>query len=106
MMPLELVLDRADNAREAGDGYLVSCPLQDHGRGQGDRNPSVSVALGEVSVDVGDPARGFRHPAGKALPRRLHGIGRGAGRRPHVSNGLTSIQAAGEERGRHQREQQ
>jgi hypothetical protein len=47
MMPLQLVLDRAGNARKAGDGYLVSCPLPDHGQGKGDRKPSVSVTEGD-----------------------------------------------------------
>ncbi len=47
MMPLELVLDRASIARKVGEGYLVSCPLPDHGQGKGDRNPSVSVTEGD-----------------------------------------------------------
>src|SRR5215218_8426414 len=47
MMPVEIVLGRASNARKAGDGWLVSCPCPDHGRGRGDRNPSVSVSEGD-----------------------------------------------------------
>lgn len=37
-------MERAQNGRKAGSGWLVSCPLPDHG--QGDRNPSVSVREG------------------------------------------------------------
>jgi len=46
MRPIEAVLERAEHAREAGTGWLVSCPLPDHGQGRGDRNPSVSVTEG------------------------------------------------------------
>ena len=46
MMPVDLVLERAKNARKTGSGWLVSCPLPDHGQGRGDRNPSVSVSEG------------------------------------------------------------
>src|SRR5215217_3577816 len=46
MRPLDLVVERAENTRKVGAGYLVSCPLPDHGRGRGDRNPSVSVTEG------------------------------------------------------------
>jgi hypothetical protein len=41
---LDLILERADNSRKAGDGWLVSCPLREHGKGGGDANPSVSLA--------------------------------------------------------------
>ena len=47
MRPVDKVLDRARGIREAGTGYLVSCPLADHGQGRGDRNPSVSVSEGD-----------------------------------------------------------
>ncbi len=43
MRPVDLVLERAANARKAGDGWLVSCPLPGHGKGNGDANPSVSL---------------------------------------------------------------
>ena len=46
MRPIEAVLERAEHAREAGTGWLVSCPLPDHGQGRSDRNPSVSVTEG------------------------------------------------------------
>jgi hypothetical protein len=49
MRPVDLVLERADNARKAGPGYLVSCPLPSHGQGRGDRNPSVSVTEGSYN---------------------------------------------------------
>jgi hypothetical protein len=44
--PVDLVLEHADNARRAGDGWLVSCPVPGHGQGRGDLNPSVSVTEG------------------------------------------------------------
>jgi hypothetical protein len=44
--PVDLVLERAENARKVGPGYLVSCPLPDHGQGRGDCDPSVSVTEG------------------------------------------------------------
>jgi hypothetical protein len=45
--PIDKVLERSANARKAGDGWLVSCPLSGHGRGRGDKNPSVSVTEGD-----------------------------------------------------------
>jgi hypothetical protein len=47
MRPLDLVLDRAENAIKCGAGWLVSCPLPSHGQGQGDRHPSVSLTEGD-----------------------------------------------------------
>jgi putative DNA primase/helicase len=46
MRPVELVLERARNSQKAGDGWLVSCPVPGHGKGLGDRDPSVSVTEG------------------------------------------------------------
>src|SRR5215203_1117405 len=47
MKPVERVLERAENVRKVGSGWLVSCPLPDHGKGRGDRDPSVSVTEGD-----------------------------------------------------------
>jgi hypothetical protein len=47
--PVKLVLERAEGARRVGSGWMVSCPLPGHGRGFGDRNPSVSVTEGDDS---------------------------------------------------------
>ena len=47
MRPVDVVLERVENAHKARSGYLVSCPLPDHGRGRGDINPSVSVTEGD-----------------------------------------------------------
>ncbi len=49
MKPVELVLERAEGVRRVGSGWMVSCPLPGHGRGFGDREPSVSVTEGEDS---------------------------------------------------------
>ncbi len=43
MRPLDLVLERAANSRQVGAGWLVSCPLPNHGQGRCDRDPSLSV---------------------------------------------------------------
>jgi putative DNA primase/helicase len=45
--PVDLVLERADNARRVSGGWLVSCPVTRHGQGRGDVNPSVSVTEGD-----------------------------------------------------------
>ena len=34
---------RALHGRRNGDGYLVRCPVPNHGQGRGDRNPSLSI---------------------------------------------------------------
>lgn len=47
MRPVDKVLERAQSASKTGSGYLVSCPLPDHGQGRGDTHPSVSVTEGD-----------------------------------------------------------
>ena len=47
MRPIDLVLNKAENAQRSGEGWLVSCPLPYHGKGRGDRNPSVDVTEGD-----------------------------------------------------------
>jgi hypothetical protein len=42
---LENVLARLGNARQEGDGYRASCPLPSHGKGRGDKNPSLSIGV-------------------------------------------------------------
>ncbi len=46
LRPVDKVLSRAEGVREVGSGWLVRCPLSDHGQGRGDQNPSVSVSEG------------------------------------------------------------
>lgn len=43
MRPVDRVLERTEGVRKSGTGWLVSCPLPDHGKGNGDQNPSVCV---------------------------------------------------------------
>jgi transposase-like protein len=50
--PVELILERAEGVRRVGSGWMVSCPIPGHGRGLGDRNPSVSVTEGDDSRAV------------------------------------------------------
>src|SRR5919199_599281 len=45
--PVELVLDRLEGVRPNGDGYVARCPCSEHGKGRGDRNPSLSVKEGK-----------------------------------------------------------
>jgi hypothetical protein len=75
MLPVDVVLGRADNARKVGDGWLMSCPRPDHGQGRGDRNPCVSVT-------DGDEGRGY-------LTARLD-VRRRISLRPGVSKCATS----------------
>jgi len=34
------------------DGYLVCCPVPSHGKGRGDRNPSLRLADGDIRLLV------------------------------------------------------
>ena len=49
-LSLHLPVDTAESIAETlgghctGDGYLTHCPAPNHGRGHGDRHPSLSVA--------------------------------------------------------------
>lgn len=38
--------------RLTGGGFLVSCPVPSHGKGRGDRNPSLSIADGDKGIIV------------------------------------------------------
>ena len=49
MKPVELILERAEGVRRVGSGWMASCPHPEHGRGYGDRNPSVSITEGDDS---------------------------------------------------------
>lgn len=39
---------RALHGRRYGSGWIVSCPVADHGKGRGDKNPSCTVKDGDV----------------------------------------------------------
>lgn len=43
MSALDRFLESLVNVQAAGDGYRASCPVPDHGQGNGDRDPSLSV---------------------------------------------------------------
>lgn len=43
MTAIEKVLDRLERVQRNGTNTLASCPVTSHGRGNGDRNPSLSV---------------------------------------------------------------
>src|ERR687893_575284 len=47
MSALNNVLSRLSNVRTEGDSYRASCPLPSHGQGRGDRDPSLSVTVGD-----------------------------------------------------------
>lgn len=41
---IERVIDRLDRVQRNGTSTLASCPVSSHGKGNGDRNPSLSIA--------------------------------------------------------------
>ncbi|WP_374470302.1 toprim domain-containing protein [Phenylobacterium sp.] len=43
---------RARRGVPSGDGFLVSCPLASHGKGRGDRRPSLSIRDGDTALLV------------------------------------------------------
>jgi hypothetical protein len=45
--PIERVLGRLVGVRKNGTGYRAHCPVDGHGKGRGDKNPSLSVGEGE-----------------------------------------------------------
>lgn len=46
-MSAQQIATTLGNAKKVGNGYLASCPVPDHGQGNGDKNPSLSVTDGE-----------------------------------------------------------
>lgn len=47
MRPLDNLLQRLQEVRQKGGGYVARCPNPGHGKGRGDLNPSLSVAEGD-----------------------------------------------------------
>ena len=47
MSALDEVLGRLQNVRQEGSGYRASCPVPGHGQGREDRDPSLSVTVGD-----------------------------------------------------------
>ena len=47
MRPVEVVLDKLEDVRSNGEGYVARCPCPDHGKGRGDRNPSLDIKEGD-----------------------------------------------------------
>ena len=45
-------ISRALKGTKTGDGYLIRCPVQTHGKGKGDRHPSLSIADGDHGLLV------------------------------------------------------
>lgn len=44
MSALDRVLDKVERSKKQGDGdYIASCPVDGHGQGRGDRNPSLHI---------------------------------------------------------------
>ena len=43
-MTLQNLLARLDGVRAVTNGHVARCPLPGHGKGNGDRNPSLSVS--------------------------------------------------------------
>lgn len=49
---VENVLAHLENVRRGGTNHLASCPVASHGKGRGDRNPSLSISEGDGKVLV------------------------------------------------------
>ncbi len=47
MRALDRVLARLEGVHENGSGFVARCPVQGHGKGRGDRNPSLSLSEGD-----------------------------------------------------------
>jgi putative DNA primase/helicase len=46
------VLNRLKNVRQESGGYQASCPVPSHGKGRGDRNPSLSLSTNNEGTIV------------------------------------------------------
>jgi hypothetical protein len=46
----DAVLDKLDRVRRSGNTAIASCPVTSHGKGNGDREPSLSIAINEGKV--------------------------------------------------------
>jgi hypothetical protein len=44
---VEMVLDRFEGVEKNGAGWKARCPVAGHGRGRGDRNPSLHIGEGD-----------------------------------------------------------
>ena len=44
---LTRILERLEGVRSSGNGYVAHCPVPGHGKGRGDRNPSLSISVGD-----------------------------------------------------------
>ena len=45
--PTTRILDKLRNVKPVSSGFLASCPVSGHGKGRGDRNPSLSISESE-----------------------------------------------------------
>lgn len=45
--PLGRLLGRLENVQQENGHFKASCPVPGHGKGQGDRNPSLAVSEGD-----------------------------------------------------------
>lgn len=50
MSSLDNVLAQLERVQSKGNTYLASCPVDSHGKGNGDRNPSLSIAYRDGKV--------------------------------------------------------
>ena len=52
MRPVDRLLSRLEGVHPNGEGYKARCPVPAHGKGEGDRNPSLSIGTGELDGTV------------------------------------------------------
>ena len=51
MSALDKVLDQVERVKQVGEqAWIASCPVAGHGKGQGDSNPSLSIAYRDEKV--------------------------------------------------------
>lgn len=47
MSQIEHILGKLERVKQASDGHIASCPVLSHGKGNGDRHPSLAIDEGE-----------------------------------------------------------
>lgn len=45
--PVATIIERLQRVKAIPGGYLASCPVPSHGKGKGDRHPSLSISEGD-----------------------------------------------------------
>jgi len=51
-MQAEQIAKQLGNAKKANGQWVASCPVPGHGKGNGDKNPSLSIDINEQGVPL------------------------------------------------------